>query len=307
MITLPAEQAATQVSDSTALVKGANGISYLISCWHDESAETILARAARFYGQEMAEVVHINQIWQQEETEMTTENITVRLTVEPLGGRHIIVVDERDRDGLAQFLSHAARNFTPRFEGQHTPAYFTSLLSHNLWQLEGTVFYSRGGYNPLAGLAEQLLDVLPVASLDECVRYGKQDFGGDGVHDRQESTVRELLTSIAQHTEGMTYSGEITSYYLYFYDWKEVRRVVEGEAYGDEDYVVASMVINPTHNVGHWVLALAAEHSIQPKPIAFREGNGIWSYNVDIIAPETVLPNDGYMDGGEPYTAEELR
>jgi hypothetical protein len=63
MITLNAEQAATKAYDSTATVKGENGVSYLISCWHDELAETILARAARFYEQPMAKVVNINQLW----------------------------------------------------------------------------------------------------------------------------------------------------------------------------------------------------------------------------------------------------
>jgi hypothetical protein len=73
MDTLTAEQAAKMAYNSTATVTDANGICYLITCWNDEAAETILARASRFYGQEMVEITDINQHWQQEETTMTEQ------------------------------------------------------------------------------------------------------------------------------------------------------------------------------------------------------------------------------------------
>ena len=63
MIRLTEAEAATKAYDSTATVKSESGVSHLISCWHDESADVILARAAKFYEQPMAEVVNINQIW----------------------------------------------------------------------------------------------------------------------------------------------------------------------------------------------------------------------------------------------------
>ena len=36
--------------DATALIATDAGVHYIISCWHDESAESIIERASNFYG-----------------------------------------------------------------------------------------------------------------------------------------------------------------------------------------------------------------------------------------------------------------